>query len=144
VHGRCVDASDGGGYWQDTAIVITWDDWGGWYDHEPPTFLAPPYSDYQLGFRVPMIFVSAYTSDHYINNVRQDFGSILRFIEGNFGIELGALGFADSRSASDLTGFYDLSRSPRTFQPIDAPKDASFFINDKRRPTDPDNDDDDN
>jgi hypothetical protein len=76
--------------------------------------------------------------------VRQDFGSILRFIEGNFGIELGALGFADSRSTSDLTGFYDLSQSPRPFQPINAPKDASFFTNDKRHATDPDDDGDDN
>ena len=134
---------DGGGYWQDTAIVITWDDWGGWYDHEPPTILTAPFGNYQLGFRVPMIFVSAYTPAGYINNVRHDFGSILRFIEHNFGLELGALNFADSRATTDLTPFYDLSAPPRAFQSIKAPKSASFFINDKRPATDPDDDGDD-
>ncbi len=44
-------------YWQDTAIFITWDDWGGWYDHEPPTILDGVQGDYQYGFRVPMIVV---------------------------------------------------------------------------------------
>jgi phospholipase C len=134
---------DGGGYWRDTAIVITWDDWGGWYDHEPPINLKAPFGDYQLGFRVPMIFVSAYTPAGYINNIPHDFGSILRFVEHNFGMKLGALNFADSRATTDLTGFYDLSRSARVFQPIDAPKNASFFISDKRAATDPDDDGDD-
>ena len=35
------------GYWDNTAILITWDDWGGWYDHEPPTILAGAEGDYQ-------------------------------------------------------------------------------------------------
>jgi phospholipase C len=134
----------GSGYWKDTAIVITWDDWGGWYDHVPPSFLSAPFGDYQLGFRVPMLFVSAYTPVGYINDFQHDFGSILRFVEHNFGMPLGALGFADSRATTDLHGFYDLLRTPRTFQPISAAKDASFFINDKRPATDPDDDGDDN
>ncbi len=49
------------GYWKDTAILIVWDDWGGWYDHEPPTILAAPEGGYQYGFRVPLLVVSAYT-----------------------------------------------------------------------------------
>jgi phospholipase C len=131
------------GYWQNTAIIIAWDDWGGWYDHEAPTFLAQPEGDYQLGFRVPLIFVSAYTPGGYINNERHDFGSVLRFIEHNFGIKEGALNFADSRATNDLTGFYNFSLPPRTYQTITTPKKADFFIHDKRRPTDPDNDGDD-
>ena len=135
---------DGSGYWNDTAIVITWDDWGGWYDHVPPSFLSAPFGDYQLGFRVPLLFVSAYTPAGYINDFPHDFGSILRFVEHNFGMPLGGLGFADSRATTDLHGFYDLLRTPRTFQPISAAKDANFFINDKRPATDPDDDGDDN
>jgi len=96
------------GYWENTAIVIAWDDWGGWYDHERPSFLGQPEGDYQYGFRVPMIFVSAYTPAGYINNVRHDFGSILRFVEHNFGIREGALNFADSRATSDLAGFAEV------------------------------------
>ena len=131
------------GYWKNTAILITWDDWGGWYDHEPPQILAQPVGDYQYGFRVPLLFVSAYTPAGYINNERHDFGSVLRFLEHNFGIPEGALNFADSRATNDLSAFYDLSRQPRVFQTIPAPKNAAFFINDKRPPTDPDDDGDD-
>ena len=130
------------GYWKNTAIVITWDDWGGWYDHVPPTVLPSPFGGYQLGFRVPLIFVSAYTKAGYINNDRHDFGDILRFAESNFGLRPGALGFADSRSTNQLSGFYDLSQAPRSFTPTAALKSASFFIFDKRPATDPDNDGD--
>ena len=126
------------GYWNNTAILITWDDWGGWYDHEPPTILAPPQGDYQYGFRVPLVVVSAYTPSGYINNARHDFGSILRFIEHNFGIRQGALNFADARASNDLTAFFNLNAAPRSFQNISAPKDANFFLNDKRPATDPD------
>jgi phospholipase C len=133
---------NGAGYWRNTAIVIAWDDWGGWYDHEAPTILAQPEGDYQYGFRVPLIFISAYTPPHYINNNRHDFGSVIRFIEHNFGIQEGALNFADARASNDLTGFYNLSSAPRSFVKISAPLSADFFINDKRRPTDPDDDDD--
>ncbi|HLJ48993.1 MAG TPA: alkaline phosphatase family protein [Bryobacteraceae bacterium] len=126
------------GYWKNTAILITWDDWGGWYDHEAPTILAQPQGDYQYGFRVPLIAVSAYTPKGYINNVRHDFGSILRFVEHNFGIPQGALTFADARATTNLVGFFDLTRTPRDFVPIPAPKTATFFLNDKRKATDPD------
>ena len=102
-----------------------------------------PQGDYQYGFRVPMIFVSAYTPAGYINNQRHDFGSILRFIEHNFGIPEGFLNFADSRATTDLKNFYDTSRPPRPYQTIATPKNADFFLHDKRKPTAPDNDDDD-
>ena len=126
------------GYWKDTAIFITWDDWGGWYDHEPPTILPGDQGDYQYGFRVPMIVVSAYTPKGYINNNRHDFGSILRFIQHNFGIAEGALNFADERSITNLTQFFNLKLTPREFKEIVAPKKAVFFQQDKRLATDPD------
>jgi phospholipase C len=129
------------GYWQDTAILITWDDWGGWYDHERPSVLAQPEGDYQYGFRVPLLFVSAYTPARYINNDRHDFGSILRFIEHNFGIQEGALSFADARAKNDLSGFWDAGGTPRPFENLKAPKSAAFFLHDKRKATDPDDDD---
>jgi len=139
--GDSASCDNGTGYWHNTAIVIAWDDWGGWYDHEAPTFLAQPGGDYQLGFRVPLIFVSAYTPAGYINNERHDFGSVLRFIEKNFGIKEGALNFADSRATNDLSGFYNFALTPRTYLNIWAPKDGNFFIRDRRKPTDPDDDD---
>jgi phospholipase C len=132
---------DGGAdYWNNTAIVITWDDWGGWYDHEPPTILSTIQGDYEQGFRVPLIFVSAYTPRGYIGNKRIDFGSILRFIEHNFGIQKGALNFADARAIHSLGFFFNLKQSPRSFTPVQAPLSAQFFLNDKRPPTAPDDD----
>jgi phospholipase C len=131
---------DDAGYWKDTAIFLTWDDWGGWYDHEAPPILAGPQGDYQIGFRVPLIVISAYTPKHLINNTPHDFGSILRFIEGNFGIQEGVLGFADRRAHTDLSGFFHFAGTepPRSFAPISASRNAAFFHHDKRAPTDPD------
>jgi hypothetical protein len=84
--------------------------------------------------------VSAYTPAHSINNERHDFGSLLRFIEHNFGVRQGALNFADARATNDLSSFFNPSLAPRSFQNISAPKSASFFLNDKRKATDPDDD----
>jgi phospholipase C len=129
---------DGEVYWDNTAILITWDDWGGWYDHVSPTFLAEPQGDYQYGFRVPFIAVSAYTAAGFVSNVREDFGSVLRFIEQNFGIEEGALNFADARSTTDLSEYFNLNQAPRVFTTIPARLDANFFVNDPRPVADPD------
>jgi phospholipase C len=130
---------DGSSYWNTTAIFITWDDWGGWYDHEPPTILASPFGGYQLGFRVPLIVVSAFTSAGLINNKRHDFGSIVRFIEQNFGITEGTLTFADSRATTDLTGFFPL-KTPRAFVPIPGSQNASVYLG--QPVVGPDDDDD--
>lgn len=130
-------------YWQDTAIFITWDDWGGFYDHEPPTLLSLPtqgLGDNQYGFRVPFLVVSAYTPVGFVSNNRSDFGSLLRFTEQNFAIPEGTLGFADARSTTDLTEFFNLSSTPRTFNAIPAPLSKEFFLHDKR-PLEPPDDD---
>ena len=131
---------DGSTYWNSTAILITWDDWGGWYDHEPPPILLGVQGDYQYGFRVPLIVVSAYTPAGYISNNQYDFGSILRFIELNFGVSEGALGFADARAANDLTDFFNVHLAPRPNVPIPSTKTVQDFINDKTPATDPDDD----
>ena len=125
-------------YWDNTAILVTWDDWGGWYDHEPPTFLAGDQGDYQYGFRVPFMVVSAYTPAAYIDNNRMDFGTVLRFLEHNFGIAEGALDFADARATGNLSEFFNLNQVPRVFQTIPSTLDANYFINDKTPATDPD------
>jgi phospholipase C len=139
---KCKNA-DGSTYWDSTAIFITWDDWGGWYDHEPPTLLSVPQQgqgDFQYGFRVPLVVVSAYTRVGYVSNLRYDFGSILRFAEQNFAIPEGALHFADERATYDLTDFFRLDHAPRIFHHINAPKDAKYFLNDKSPMEPPDND----
>jgi phospholipase C len=132
--------ANGETYWDDTVIMVVWDDWGGWYDHEAPTFLTYPEGDYQYGFRVPFVVISAYTAEGYVDNERNDFGSILRFIEQNFGIPEGELGFADARSTTDLTDFFNLTQQARVFTTIPAALDADYFIHQKPSPTLHDND----
>jgi hypothetical protein len=60
--------------------------------------------------------------------------------EGNFGVQEGALHFADARAPYDLHEFYDFKLTLRGYQTISAPKDANFFLHDKRKATDPDDD----
>jgi len=133
-------------YWQDTAIVISWDDWGGWSDHEPARYLSrlPCNStscagDYQFGFRVPLLVVSAYTPAGFISNDQFDFGSVLRMMEGVNHLPEGELGFADSRATTDLHTFFPLTH-PRDYVPIPAVKDARFFLTYSAKPIDPDDD----
>jgi phospholipase C len=134
--------SDGSSYWSTTAIIITWDDWGGWYDHEAPTIEAPPQGGYQVGFRVPLIVVSAYTRPGFISNSREDFGSVVRFVERNFGIPggEGVLTFADARGTGDLTEFFSLGQKPHRFTAIKAPLSAKDFLNAKPSGLPPDDD----
>lgn len=134
------------GYWKDTAIFITWDDWGGWYDHVRPTILPYPHGGYHFGFRVPMIVVSAYTPAHFVENGRHEFGSIARFIEQNYGI--GNLGLGDARcdpswitcQSDNLRSFFKYNQLPREFKTITTTRDAAYFINDRTPSTDPDDD----
>jgi phospholipase C len=141
--GTSTSCDNNSGYWKNTAIFLTWDDWGGWYDHVPAKLLSVPtqgQGDYQYGFRVPLIVISAYTPKGYVNNIPHDFGSILKFIEYNFNIPQGALNFADKRAPNNLAGFFNTKSAPREFGAIRAAKDASFFINDNSPLEPPDTD----
>jgi phospholipase C len=138
-------------FWNNTAIIVTWDDWGGWSDNQPalamsglPCTSNNCQADYQYGFRVPLLVVSAYTPQGYINNQNLDFGSILRTIEGVYGIPRGKLGVADARSNTDLSEFF--TGSFRSYTPVPAQVDATYFLGQKAQagaPTAPDNDGDD-
>jgi phospholipase C len=135
-----VNAIGNSPYWANTAIIITWDDWGGWYDHVAPKVINDGVSwgsGYVYGFRVPLIVVSPYAKAAYISHSTHDFGSILKFIEVTF--NLPSLGYADG-PADDLSDCFSLTHSPITFHAIPAAHKAAYFINDKRPPTDPDDD----
>ncbi len=135
-----VNAIGNSQYWSNTAILVTWDDWGGWYDHVAPTLRSD--NSYEYGFRVPLIVISPYAKPKYVSHVTHDFGSILHFVETQFGLgSIDANGrFADSR-ADDLSDCFDFSQTPLTFNPITPLKhDAQFFLSDKRPPVDPDDD----
>lgn len=127
-------------YWANTAIIITWDDWGGWYDHVAPKVVNDGVSwgsGYVYGFRVPLIVVSPYAKAAYISHKTHDFGSILKFIETTF--DLPSLNYADA-PADELSDCFVLTQSPRPFQMISAALKAKYFIDYKNPPTDPDDD----
>ena len=108
-------------YWNNTAIFILWDDWGGLYDHVPPTI----YNSFELGFRVPLIVVSPYAKQGYISHVQHEFGSILKFTEETFGLP--SLGTTDVR-ADDLSDCFDFSKEPRAFKRIHAEVPAELLL----------------
>ena len=83
-----VNAIGGSSYWNSSAIILLWDDWGGFYDNAPP-----PQLDYRgLGIRVPCIIISPYAKHGYVSHVQYEFGSILRFIEEVYGLPPGSIG----------------------------------------------------
>lgn len=136
-----VNAIGNSSYWSNTAIIVTWDDWGGWYDHVPPPKVIDDGtswgSGYIYGFRVPLIVISPYAKAAHISHIDHDFGSILRFTEETFG--LSPVGYADLYS-DDLSDCFDLNQTPLVFQTINAPLNASHFLTDRTPPGDPDDD----
>jgi phospholipase C len=131
-------------YWKSTAIVVLWDDWGGWYDNVPP-----PQLDFRgLGIRVPCIVISPYArvapgaKAGYVSHTQYEFGSILKFVEQVFGLPpIGppSRGFTDTRAASMLDVF-DFTQAPRPFERIPAPYPESRFLNEKPSFIPPDSD----
>jgi phospholipase C len=92
-------------YWRDTAIIITWDDYGGFYDH-----VAPPYVDeYGYGPRVPALVLSAYAKPGYVCHTPYDLTSPLKLIETRFG--LSALTSRD-RDSHTMLGCFDFHHNP--------------------------------
>ncbi|MGC1382021.1 MAG: alkaline phosphatase family protein, partial [Candidatus Baltobacteraceae bacterium] len=114
--------------WDSTAIVVLWDDWGGWYDSVPP-----PQLDFRgLGIRVPCIVISPYARKSYVSHTQYEFGSILKFVEETFGLPaLSSLehgsGYSDAR-ANSIGDVFDFKQQARPFVPIAAPKDRAYFF----------------
>jgi phospholipase C len=111
---QVVNAIGTSAYWRNTAIILLWDDWGGWYDNVPP----PQITYSRLGFRVPMIVISPYAKPHTVAHTQYDFGSILKFIEQTFG--LGSLGTTDA-TANSMEDVFDFSQPSNVFHPAPLP-----------------------
>jgi phospholipase C len=126
-----VNAIGNSSYWDSTAVIVVWDDWGGFYDPVPP-----PSRDWQggPGFRVPMLVISPYVQlgsgkqGGYISNTTYEFGSILRFVEDTF--NLGRLGTTDGTSTS-MADMFNFSQSPRPFQTIPSTYKKRYFVHQK-------------
>ncbi len=103
---NAIMASD---YWNSTAIIVTWDDWGGFYDHVPP----PIVDNYGLGFRVPTLVISPWSKHHYIDHTQYEFASMLKLVEDNFGVS--PLTERDN-STNDMMNSFNFTQIPQ--QPL--------------------------
>jgi phospholipase C len=92
--------------WGSSAFMVTYDDWGGWYDH----VLPPQVDEHGYGMRVPAFIVSPYARRGHIDSTILDFTSILKFIEDNWNIE--PLAERDANANSFITAF-DFAQPPR-------------------------------
>jgi phospholipase C len=121
-----VNAIGESSYWNTSAIIVVWDDWGGWYDNS-----KPPQLDYRgLGFRVPCLIISPYAKIGYVDHTQYEFASILKFIEEVYGtgsIGPASQGYTDQRATS-LDAAFDFNQSPRPFTAIPSKYPASHFL----------------
>ena len=107
-----------GPLWNSTAIFVTWDDSGGFYDHEPP----PVTGAYTLGLRVPLLIVSPFSQTTggvpgYITHTQYSDYSFLKFVETVFGLP--PLTNLDQNSADmlDAFDFTQTARAPLILNP---------------------------
>jgi phospholipase C len=97
-----IEAVRNGPNWHDAAIIVTYDENGGFWDH-----VAPPQGDrWGPGTRIPTVIISPYARRGFVDHTTYDTMSILAFIEHRFGLE--PLGRRDS-AAADLTAAFDFS-----------------------------------
>ncbi len=108
---KVIDAIMRSPMWKDTAIFVTWDDYGGFYDHVPP----PQVDDFGFGIRVPMMVISPYAVDGKVSHELGEFSSVLRFIEDNWGLT--KLTRRD-RDATPMLSAFDFAQAPRAPQPL--------------------------
>jgi len=125
-----VNAVGESSYWPSTAIIVLWDDWGGWYDNAPPRQV-----DYRgLGIRVPCLIISPYAKQGphggFVARTQYEYGSIMKFVEQVFGLPYigpASDGYTDQR-ANSLVDSFDFTQSPRPFTPIPAKYPAARFL----------------
>lgn len=100
-----------GGLWPHTAIFITWDDWGGWYDHVNPPEVEKwtDGTQFRYGSRVACLVLSPYARTGYISRALHSHVSLVKFCENTFG--LSPLNARDA-AADAMADCFDFTRVP--------------------------------
>jgi phospholipase C len=93
--------------WEHTAVFVSWDMWGGLYDHVPPRAV----DDIGRGFRVPSLVVSPYAKKGYVDDAEADHCAPLKFIEDNWGLPYLTRRIEDGHNFEHV---FDFDRDPRT------------------------------
>jgi phospholipase C len=105
-----VNAVESSPNWNTTAMYISWDDFGGFYDHVSPRHLAGTQTNNLTGFRVPLIVISPYSRVNYVTHDYGYFESLLHLIEWRFG--LGCLTPVDCGAPIPFD-YFNFSQTPR-------------------------------
>jgi phospholipase C len=142
--------------WKDSALIFTYDEAGGYYDHVPPQPATPPddpssstYLPIDLppgdictgtgelgtgtcnfaytGYRVPLIVVSPFSKKNYVSHTVYDYTAVLRLIENRFG--LNALTNRDKAQADMSTDFFDFTNVPWASPPSPPTQNTSGTCN---------------
>jgi phospholipase C len=92
--------------WSTTAIFLSWDDWGGYYDHVNPPFV----DEYGFGIRVPSLVISPYAKQNYVDHNTYSFDSWLKIVEERFGVQPMT---ARDKYADDMLNSFDFTQQPR-------------------------------
>jgi hypothetical protein len=110
--------------WNTTAIFMTWDDSGGFFDHVPP----PVDDQFGLGPRVPLIIISPYAKTGYISHTQYEFSSILKFIEELYGLPPLTQRDANANDTTDSFDFTQTARAPLILQPRNCPIPSANYV----------------
>lgn len=114
-----------GGLWPKTAIFVTWDDWGGWFDHvvppvkekwdskraQLPADAHPEYDGqpFRFGSRVPCLVISPYAKAGYVSHQENSHVSLVKFCETTFGLT--SLNARDGAS-NGMSDCFDFGQKP--------------------------------
>ena len=125
-----INAIVAGGLWDKTAVFITWDDWGGWYDHVTPPIVEtwdssmaqrpddafPQFNGqpFRYGSRVPCLVVSPYAKRGHVSKVQHSHVSLVKFCEALFGL---APLNARTVAADDMADCFDFHAAPSAAPP---------------------------
>jgi len=93
--------------WNSTVIFLTYDDFGGFYDHVPP----PQLDAFGLGPRAPLLIISPFAKAGYISHTVYEHSSVLKFVETRF--HLPVLTARDG-AASDMLDSFDFTQQPQS------------------------------
>jgi phospholipase C len=94
----------------ETTVILTWDDYGGFWDHVPP----PQVDAFGLGFRVPAIIISPFAKKGVVQHERREHSSIAKFCERVFNLPAMTARDADP-ATDDLMSALDLGQAPRPY-----------------------------
>ena len=121
--------------WKDSVFILTFDEFGGFYDHVPPQaavspdgvkpadlqpndictqFTGPTCDFVYTGYRVPLIVISPFTKKNYVSHTVADYTAWLKFVETRFGLP--SLTKRDA-AQMDMTEFFDFTNPPWSTPP---------------------------